>query len=286
MLHNYKIANLEIPELAQTISDKFSIWPQVTAVVLAGSQTVKVADELSDFDIYLYVDRELHPDIREKIAIEMSDRYEINNQFWEPGDELIDRETGWGVDIMYREPEWIEQQIDRLLLEHQASVGYSTCFWWNVLTSEILYDRDGWFQKLQETADRPYPEPLRQAIIAKNHPILRDNLSSFQHQLSSAVARKDAIGIVHRTAALLGSYFDIIFAVNCIPHPGEKRLVELAKNLCSKLPKDFDVQIESVTNCISLSEGDRSILAATDKLIDGLDELLIQESLITLQLYS
>ncbi|NJK75154.1 MAG: DUF4037 domain-containing protein [Richelia sp. CSU_2_1] len=284
MLHDYKIANLEIPELAQTIADKFSIWPQVTAVVLAGSRTIRPTDELSDFDLYLYVDRELHPDIREKIAIEISDRYEINNQFWEPGDELIDRETGCGVDIMYREPEWIEQQIDRLLLEHQASVGYSTCFWWNVLTSEILYDRDGWFQKLQETADRPYPEPLRQAIIAKNHPILRDNLSSFHHQLASAISRQDSISIVHRTAALLSSYFDIIFAINCIPHPGEKRSIELAKNLCSKLPKDFEWQIESVTNRVSLLGGDRSILAATDKLIDGLDELLIQENLITPQL--
>lgn len=286
MLHDYKISNLEIPELAQTIADKFSIWPQVTAVVLAGSRTIRPTDELSDFDLYLYVDRELHPDIREKIAIELSDRYEIDNQFWEPGDELIDRETGCGVDIMYREPEWIEQQIDRLLLEHQASVGYSTCFWWNVLTSEILYDRDGWFHKLQETVDRPYPEPLRQAIIAKNHPILRDNLSSFHHQLASAVSRKDSISIVHRTAALLGSYFDIIFALNCIPHPGEKRLVELANSLCSKLPKEFDRQIEIVTNCISFPGGDRSILAATDKLIDGLDELLIQESLITPQLPS
>jgi predicted nucleotidyltransferase len=284
MLHDYKISNLEIPELAQTIADKFSIWPQVTAVVLAGSRTIRQAEELSDFDLYLYVDRELHADIREKIAIEMSDRYEIDNQFWEPGDELIDRETGCGIDIMYREPEWIEVQLDRLLLEHQASVGYSTCFWWNVLTSEILYDRDGWFQKLQETADRPYPEPLRQAIIAKNHPILRDNLSSFYHQLASAISRQDSISIVHRTAALLGSYFDIIFAVNCIPHPGEKRLVELAKNLCSKLPKDFEWQIESVTNRVSLLGGDRSILSATDKLIDGLDELLIQENLITPQL--
>lgn len=283
MLHNYKIANLEIPQLAQTIADKFSIWPQVTAIVLAGSRTIRPADELSDFDIYLYVDREIHPDIREKIAIELSDRYEINNQFWEPGDELIDRETGCGVDIMYRAPEWIEEQLDRLLLEHQASVGFSTCFWWNVLTSEVLYDCSGWFQKLQETVDRPYPEALRQAIIAKNHPILRDNLSSFHHQLASAVSRKDSISVLHRTAALLGSYFDIIFAVNCIPHPGEKRLLELAKSWCAKLPKDFDRQIETVTNCVSRSGDNSSILAATDELIDSLDELLIEENLIAIK---
>ncbi|MCU0542856.1 MAG: DUF4037 domain-containing protein [Oscillatoriaceae cyanobacterium Prado104] len=283
MLHNYKITNLEIPELPKLIAEKFSVWPQVTAVVLAGSRTIRPADELSDFDIYLYADREIHPDIREKIAIELSDRYEINNQFWEPGDELIDRATGCGVDIMYRTPEWIEEQIDRLLLEHQASVGYSTCFWWNVLTSEVLYDGSGWFQKLQETVDKPYPEALRQAIIAKNHPILRDNISSFHHQLASAVSRQDSISIVHRTAALLGSYFDIIFALNCIPHPGEKRLVELAKSLCSKLPKYFDRQIDSVTNCVSLLGENRQILAATDELIDSLDELLVEENLIVLK---
>ncbi len=286
MLHNYKIPLPQIPPLAQNLADKLGILRQVTAVFLAGYRTIIAADESSDFDFYVYAAEAIPVQIREKIAREFSEILEINNQFREPGDEWIDSKTGCGVDIMYRTPEWIEEQIDRLLVKHQASIGFSTCFWWNVLTSVSLYDRNGWFQQLQETAARPYPEQLRLAIIAKNHPILRGNISSFRRQLESAVSRKDSISIVHRTAALLGSYFDIVFAVNSLPHPGEKRLVKLATSLCSKLPKNFDLPIDSIANCISLPAGDRQILAAIDALIDSLDELLTESSLIAAKFLS
>ncbi|MEG4196751.1 DUF4037 domain-containing protein [Microcoleus sp. Pol12A5] len=280
MLHNYQLALEEIPSMAQTIGEQFSSLPQVVAVVLAGSRTTIVTDESSDFDFYVYVKEEIPVDIREAIARQFSDRIAINNQFWEPGDEWIDINTGCGIDIMYRQPEWIEEELDRVLVKHQASVGYSTCFWWNVLTSVSLYDRDGWFQQLQANVDRPYPEPLRQAIIAKNYPILRHLIFSFRHQLESAVWRRDSVSIIHRTAAFLGSYFDIVFAINSIPHPGEKRLVERATALCSKLPENLDSPIHSLTNSISLPAGYRQILHCLDGLVDSLDRLLIEAGLI------
>ncbi|MEG4505037.1 DUF4037 domain-containing protein [Microcoleus sp. F6_B4] len=280
MLHNYRIELKEIPPLAQTIGEQFSSLPQVVAVVLAGSRTTTVTDESSDFDFYVYVKEEIPVDIREAIARKFSDRIAINNQFWEPGDEWIDINTGCGIDIMYRQPEWIEEELDRVLVKHQASVGYSTCFWWNILTSVSLYDRDGWFEQLQANVDRPYPEQLRQAIIAKNYPILRHLIFSFRHQLESAVLRRDSVSIIHRTAAFLGSYFDIVFAVNYLPHPGEKRLVERATALCSKLPENLESQIHSLTNSISLPAGDRQILHCLDGLVDSLDRLLIEAGLI------
>ncbi|AFZ07329.1 DNA polymerase beta domain-containing protein region [Oscillatoria nigro-viridis PCC 7112] len=280
MLHNYQLALEEIPPLAQTLGEQFGSLPQVLAVVLAGSRTTTVTDESSDLDFYVYVKEEIPVDIREAIARQFSDRIAINNQFWEPGDEWIDIKTGCGIDIMYRQPEWIEEELDRILVKHQASVGYSTCFWWNVLTSVSLYDRDGWFQQFQANVDRPYPEQLRQAIIAKNYPILRHLIFSFRHQLESAVFRRDLVSIIHRTAAFLGSYFDIVFAVNSLPHPGEKRLVERATALCSKLPENLESQIHSLTNSISLPAGDRQILHCLDGLVDSLDLLLIEAGLI------
>lgn len=280
MLHNYQLAIEEIPPLAQTLGEQFGSLPQVVAVVLAGSRTTLVADESSDFDFYVYVEEEIPVDIREAIARQFSDRIEINNQFWEPGDEWTDINTGCGIDIMYRRPEWIEEELDRVLVKHQASVGYSTCFWWNVLTSVSLYDKDSWFQQLQANAARPYPQQLRQAITAKNYPILRRNISAFRHQLESAVFRHYSVSIIHRTAAFLGSYFDIVFAVNSIPHPGEKRLVERATALCSKLPEDLESHIHSLTNSISLPAGDRQILHCLDRLVDSLAQLLIEAGLI------
>ncbi|PPS45699.1 hypothetical protein [Chroococcidiopsis sp. TS-821] len=77
---------------------------------------------------------------------------------------------------------------------------------------------------------------LRRAIVAKNSPILRQHISAYMHQIESAISPSDFVSINHRIAALVASYFDIIFAVNYQPHPKEKRLVQFGKSLCKKLP--------------------------------------------------
>ncbi|MFQ4144758.1 DUF4037 domain-containing protein [Chlorogloeopsis sp. ULAP02] len=268
----------KISSLAQNIAAEFSQLPQVVAVALAGSQTSAIADDFSDLDFYVYVQEEISVNIRESIAKKFSDRIEINNQFWEPGDEWIDKNSGWSVDIMYRTPNWIEQQIDAVLVKHEASVGYSTCFWWNILHSQPLYDKDGWFRQLRVRATQPYPEELRRAIIAKNYPILRNNLSAHTHQIELATKRNDLISINHRISALIASYFDIIFAVNYLPHPGEKRLIKFAKKFCNKLPKNLE---DNITKLILSICEQQNILDQAIVLIDELDAWLINETIIT-----
>jgi hypothetical protein len=94
----------KISSLAESIAVEFSQLPQVVAVALAGSQISAIADDISDLDFYVYVQEEISVNIRESIAKKFSDRIEINNQFWEPGDEWVDKHSGWSVDIMYRTP--------------------------------------------------------------------------------------------------------------------------------------------------------------------------------------
>ncbi len=277
MIHNYASLQ-EIPSLAIDIAAEFGALPQVVAVALGGSRTSGVSNETSDFDIFVYVAQDILVDVRETIAQEFAERIEINNQFWEPGDEWIDTSSGCGIDVMYRTPQWIEEQLDRVLVHHQASIGYSTCFWWNVLTSAPLYDPKSWFKQLQEKANQPYPEPLKKAIVAKNYPILRRNISSYTHQIELAISRQDSVSIIHRTAALLASYFDIIFAINSVPHPGEKRLIAQVKNLCSKVPSGIEEQIQLITNAISSPS---ALLPHLNALIDNLEQLLINDGLLT-----
>lgn len=283
----YNIPHLqEVPPLAKAIADKFAALPQVVAVTLAGSQTSGAANDASDYDFYVYIQSDIPLEIRQTIAQEFAERIEINNQFWETGDEWIDIHSGSGVDVMYRTPQWIEEQIERILVHHQASVGYSTCFWWNVLTSVPLYDDKGWFKQLQEKANQPYPETLKRAIIAKNYPIVRRHISAYTHQLESAIKRKDSVSIIHRTAALFASYFDIIFAVNAVSHPGEKRLIEWVNKLCTKVPDGLEEHIQGMTDSIALSAGNGTIVSCPylrhlNSLIDALDQLLLREELIT-----
>jgi hypothetical protein len=236
--------------VAQRIAGQFSALPQVVAVALSGSRISEFADCKSDIDLYVYVTDDIPLDQRATIAAG-SPRAEIGNATWEPGDEWIDAATGTCVDVMYRRVRWIEEQHDRVLVHHQASVGYSTCFWYNVLHSRALFDRSGWFASLQKLAGQPYPRELRQAVVSKNYPLLRRNQSSYLHQIELAVQRKDSVSVNHRVAALLASYFDVLFALNELPHPGEKRLIQHAKAGCSRLLTEWSGRSPS---CSRLSE--------------------------------
>ena len=264
--------------LAVGIAARYSVLPQVEAVALAGSQTSGMADQGSDLDIYVYVREEIPVRVRAGIAAAHAERVEVDNRFWEPGDEWVEADPRVAIDVIFRDTRWIEEQLDRVLRRHEASVGYSTCFWYNVLSSHVLYDREGWFDTLQQSARRPYPEPLRRAIIAKNHPILGQTISSYTHQLERAVAHDDLVSLNHRVAALLASYFDILFAVNRLPHPGEKRLIECATQQCAKVPDGMSQQVEELIRAVA--QGDRHVIEQASALVAGLNHLLRAEGLI------
>lgn len=233
-------------EILEQMVNDYCQFAEVEAIVLGGSSASKVADISSDFDIYIYCHKEPDVEKRKEIAKKYSDSYEIDNHYFETGDVYYLRETKKPIDIMYRSLESIEANIKWVWKEHNAYLGYTTCFVDNVNKSEILFDRNGWFKNLQEKTKQPYPEELAQNIIKKNLSYLQDVMFSYYDQIESAVKRKDYISINHRISAFLASYFDVIFAHNRILHPGEKRLLEFAINNCNQLPKNFEENINSL----------------------------------------
>jgi len=271
-------ASSNIPALARRVALRYAGLSQVEAVTLGGSCASDAADGSSDVDLYVYCHEAVSLEVRRQIAAPAM-RAEIGNEFWEPGDEWIDAETGVSVDVMFRHVEWIRDRLDGAINKHWASVGYSTCFWYNVLNSQILFDRQGWFMGLQKTARRPYPRELKRAVISKNFPILRRNMSSYVHQIELAIARYDLIAVNHRVTALLASYFDILFAVNEQPHPGEKRLAEFATRLCPKLPGNFPRAVDELL--ASVPGRDRQIIDKANGLVDRLESLLRSEGLLS-----
>lgn len=264
-------------KLAESIAERYAAHRNVQAVALAGSQASAQADASSDIDVYVYVTHPFTLEERKQIVGD-GNRQEIGNNFWEPGDEWVDDESGLSADVMFRNVDWIEEQINRVIHDYQASVGYSTCFVYNVKNSEILFDRDGWFAELQRKASAPYPIQLKRSVVAKNYPILRNTISSYAHQIENAIRRDDLVSVNHRTAALLASYFDILFALNGQLHPGEKRLIRLAEQLCPKLPLHFKAEVEQVLR--SVSQPKQQLIPAIHDLMDSLYALLRSEQLI------
>jgi predicted nucleotidyltransferase len=251
--------------MVQRFAQCFGELSQVVAVALAGSRGAGAHDTESDFDLYVYTSIDV--DVRFRRAL-MGEAAEIDNRFWETGDECSDTSTGVHLDIMYRSPEWIEEQLDRLLIRQEAAIGYSTCFWYSVIHSEALFDPRGWYRQLQDRARVPYPEGLRRAVVAKNWPILRRNHSSYRWQIALALGRGDAVSVQHRVTALLASFFDVWFAVERQPHPGEKRLL-------THLPGPWALLVRGV-----LDAQPGMLLRRIDLLLDPLDVQLTKEGLL------
>lgn len=264
----------DFPEAVRTTLNRvvplFARFAQVDGILMAGSFTAGTSDASSDIDLYVYLNAELPADERKAAVSQVSSDFEIDNRFWETEDCFVVTETGIKVELMYRGIDWMREQLERVLDRHEASVGFSTCFVHNYLSSRILFDRTGNFEALQRQYDRPYPDTLRQAILAKNLPLLKECSSSYYNQIALAASREDWISVNHRTAALLASYFDILFALNRQWHPGEKKLMRIALRDCTALPVHFEADINAVLH----HTADTGILEALDILISRLKELV------------
>ena len=247
--------------------------PQVEAVALGGSRSGAHADAASDFDLYICTDDIIPLETRRSIVQRLGGASwdNLGHDYFGGGDEWHDAGTGGHFDAMYFSLEWLREQVERPLKHHQPSLGYTTAFAYTVDRSRILYDPQGKFAALQTLASAPYPEALREAIVRYNHPLLRETISSYFAQLTKAVTRNDLVSVNHRLAALLASYFDILFAVNRALQPGEKRLLQLAGELPS-LPENFG---RDVTTTLSAT-GDE-LLGALTRQLDTLDVWLTRE---------
>jgi len=253
----------------------FAELPEVEAMALGGSRSSGRADAVSDFDLYALTTAEVSLETRRSVVQQLGGASvdNLGHDYFGGGDEWLDAATGAHFDAMYFGLEWLREQIERPLVHHQPSLGYSTAFAYTVSRSTILYDPKGTFAALQVESRQPYPEALRQAVVRYNHPMLRGVISSYWEQLEKALLRNDLVSVNHRFAALLASYFDILFAVNRALHPGEKRLVQLACDLPG-LPENFEQDISKTLR----AAGDGAQLPPyVTWLIDALDVWLTRE---------
>ena len=65
-------------------------------------------------------------------------------------------------------------------------------------------------------------------------------------QIKKSENRGDLVSINHRVTEFLASYFDIIFALTEMTHPGEKRMQSICSKECKILPKNFDENLNKL----------------------------------------
>lgn len=236
---------ITMDEKVREIIEQLSELPEVCAIAAGGSRASGNADELSDYDLYVYTTENISPDIKRGLFEPYCSRMEIDNDYWEKEDNLI-LSSGMKVDIIYRTIEKIQSFVSFMLSGKRSFNGYTTCFLHNLKTAEICYDRTGTLTEIQQQCQQPLPEELKNTIITRNMHLVSEGIDCFPVQIAKAVKRNDTVSINHRITGFLASYFDVIFALNDQTHPGEKRLVSLCQKYCSLLPQHFEENINTL----------------------------------------
>ena len=217
--------------------------PQVEAIALGGSRATGRNDEKSDYDVYVYITAGIDEAERRRILEKYCAYMEIGNTFWELEDDVT-LADGIDMDIIYRNLDGFGRTVASVVLDGNAWNGYTTCMWHNLITAKILVDKQGRLRALQEKFNVPYPRKLKENIIAKNLKLLSGMLPSYDAQIQKAERRGDRVSVNHRVTEFLASYFDILFAVNEMTHPGEKRMQSICAQECRILPENFDANLD------------------------------------------
>lgn len=243
---------------------ELSALPQVEAIALGGSRAGNHFDETSDYDIYLYCTAPITESERRGILSKYASYVEYGNHFWELEDNGT-LKNGIDFDLLFRNLDDFTAGIAHVVEHFQASNGYTTCMWHNLLTCKIIYDRYGRLAETKKRFNVPYPAQLKENIIRRNLRLLHGSLPSYDGQILKAVKRGDQVSICHRTAAFMESYFDIIWALNEKTHPGEKRLLSLSLENCPVLPEDFEDNLKNLY---------RDLFTAPDETSSNLEKII------------
>ena len=252
------------------IMREFQDLPSVRTVAIGGSKADKTCDNLSDIDIYVFFEKDVDVAEREKIVKKYSSKYEVGGEYFGQGDEFFVDKLNCQLDVMYWNVNWFENIVNNVWFKHYPSNGYTTAFLFTLKNFEIIFDKNNWLLNLQNSVKTEYPKKLKENIIKRNIMLMKDKpFASYYEQIEKAVKRNDVVSINHRISAFLASYFDVIFAINELLHPGEKRLIKYAKDNCKNLPQDFEENINKL-----LVQPNADTLIILDNIIKNLGRII------------
>jgi hypothetical protein len=162
--------------LIDDLAAEFANIAEVEAVALGGSRASGWEDDASDIDIYVYSKASVPLERRSALARRRGDPIEIDNRYWETGDEWDEQETGVHVDVMYRALGATYTDLSRVLQQHEASIGYTTCIVHNLSTCRVLFDRGGSSGRYKPSPASPIRRHLRRRLSPRTCPYCETRL--------------------------------------------------------------------------------------------------------------
>ncbi len=258
--------------MVEQLFKELSLLEEVEAIALGGSRAGENYDEKSDYDVYLYINSPISEEKRKNILQKFCSYMEIGNSFWEYEDNCV-LNNGIEIDILYRDMKDFMKGIERVVAEYHPSNSYTTCMWHNLITCKILYDKNGTLKKYKNKYTINYPKQLKENIIKRQLELIDSSMPAYPNQIKKAILRKDFVSINHRITEFLASYFDLLFAINEITHPGEKRLIQLCKKQCKILPENFEENLNSLFSHMYSEENQSLLMNDIENIVNNIKKI-------------
>ena len=258
--------------MVEQLFKELSLLEEIEAIALGGSRAGENYDEKSDYDVYLYVNSPISEEKRKNILQKFCSYMEIGNSFWEYEDNCV-LNNGIEIDILYRDMKDFMKGIERVVAEYHPSNSYTTCMWHNLITCKILYDKNGTLEKYKNKYTINYPKQLKENIIKRQLELIDSSMPAYPNQIKKAILRKDFVSINHRITEFLASYFDLLFAINEITHPGEKRLIQLCKKQCKILPENFEENLNSLFSHMYSEENQSLLMNDIENIVNNIKKI-------------
>lgn len=213
-------------EVAAQMVGVLSEMSGVVAVSLGGSAAVGLADEASDLDLHVYWAAPL-PSAETRAArlraIADPDSVRAGLTSWGLEDQFSVGSRP--IELIYRRWDDVCDEVERAYDPGLPGHGFTTAVLYSVARGRLLHDPTGALTTARERLVREFPEATRTAILQREIPLLGFHLS----QLRRAQDRGDIVYAQHVRCKVQVLFFDVLFALNRLYHPGEKRSLEHAR---------------------------------------------------------
>ena len=219
------VVAVEITASDRALAEALMTLPGTRAVAIGGSRASGLADAASDTDAYALVSGPVPAaGLRAQALRALADDATVSaHEAFGPEDHLV--VGGRLVEVVYLQTDVLSEQVAAATGEGLMSEGFTTCFLHTLATCVPVAD-DGALAGLRAQL-ATYPEPTRRRVLAQTPEILGECLK----QLVTALERGDVLMVTHRRASVQALWFNMLFALNRVYHPGEKRLLEHASRL-------------------------------------------------------
>lgn len=255
--------------LVECLVTTVAALPGVVAISLGGSTSTGLADAESDHDLHVYwqpplLDAQARATRLAQIADTGSLHVDVHS--WGQEDHL--RIAGQVIELIYVHFDDLHAQVAQAYETGLSDEGYTTAQLHNVANGRSLYDPSGALAELQARLRTTFPEATRRHLL-RYHPAL---LRVYLAHVVKAQRRGDWLYVQHRRYTLHMVFFNLLFTLNRLYHPGEKRLLTHLQQ-CALQPADCAARWILTTR---LFADDPALPAALEALVDDLIALIEQ----------